>query len=160
LLASKEICLMPSPIIYPEDLVFAVGANNTYSASATTFSSQVSMSTSFSSRARSTKEFANYSIIANLAGTGPSPRGELSLWVCNASFDVAANGQISFKGPVDWVQKTSSLIEVGGQNTDGSPILPPFETSVGLNSWGAVQLRYTATSGSGIFYAKLAGIGG
>lgn len=151
---------MPLPIIYPEDLVFAVGANNTYSASATTFASQVSMATSFASRARSTREFANYSVIANLAGSGPSPLGQLSLWVCNASFDVAGNGQISFKGPVDWVQKTSSIIEVGGQNADGSLVLPPFETSVGLNSWGAMQLRYAATSGSGTFYAKLVGIGG
>lgn len=151
---------MPTPI-YPEDLVFPAGADGIYNADATTVVTQARMSVGFSSRARKTRDFLNYSVVCNILPFGSvAPKGELSLWVTNASFSVTGTGAISFSGAVDWVKKQASVISVGGIDSGGAPITPPFDLAVGLNSWGAVLLRYVPTSGDGLLYAKLQGIGG
>lgn len=146
--------------VYPEDLVFSATSDGTYSAQASTFVTQVRMNTAFASRARSTRDLLNYSLICNILPYGAgSPKGTLSIWVTNASFTTSGSGAVSFRGAVDWVQKTASIVNVGGNDSAGNAITPPFDLSVALNGWGAVQLRYIPTSGDGLMYAKIQGVG-
>lgn len=150
---------MPPPV-YPEDLVFPAAPDGTYSASGTSITTQIRMGTAFASRARLTRDFLNYSIVCNILPYGSAaPVGELSLWVTNASFSTSGSGNISFAGSVDWVKKAASIIQVGGTDAGGTPITPPFDLGVALNSWGAVQLRYVPQSGDGLLYGKLQGVG-
>lgn len=139
--------------IYPGDLVFPIDGSNAYQEGSTTVSPTVDMATSFASRARPTKDLIAYSIIADLVDD-QGPTGVLSLWVTNACFTTRGDGSILFNGPVSWVQKPQSVINVGAAG-----ITAPFDISMPFNAYSAMQLRYQASGGGGTFRAKLGGVG-
>jgi hypothetical protein len=146
--------------IFREDLVFPVNANGSYQDGSSTASNTIRMGTAFFSRARSTQDFIDYSVICNYTPVGnQGPVGMLSLYVTNASFTLDGKGMPTFTGPVDWVLKKASTINVGGTDTNGNLITPPFDISVALNCYSAMRIGYTPSSGDGLLYAKIGGVG-
>ena len=143
--------------IGPQDLTFLVGANLVYNASGGLPSGTVSMAQSFESVPRPISDFSNFSIIANILAS-QSPQGTLQLLVSNASGTISPRGIVSFNGAPDWVAKPALRIAVGGTTADGIAITPPFDIGVPFNSYDWAKLIYTATSGSGTFYARIGGV--
>ena len=143
--------------IGPQDLTFPVGANLVYSATGGIPSGMVSMAQGFESAPRPISDFSNFSIIGNILAA-QSPQGTLQLLLTNASGTISPRGIVTFAAAPDWVAKPALKIAVGGSAADGTAITPPFDIAVPFNGYDWAKLAYTATSGSGTFYARIGGV--
>lgn len=143
--------------IGPQDLTFIVGAGGVYAPNSGAPSATVSMAQSFESVPRAISDFANFAVIANVLPSA-SPVGTLELLLTCAAGAVNSRGTVTFAAAPDWVAKPALRIAVGGTDSGGQPITPPYDISVPFNSYDWAKLRYTAASGSGTFYARVGGV--